>query len=526
MDVKSISSHQAIMTSTQPSVEIHAQPVSDAPSAEQRTVARLVTVITFLLIFIMAARTPLDSDMWWHLSAGEEMLRTGKFLNEEIFSFTRAGVHWVNAYWFADLTSAWVFRWGGYLGLAGMTTLLVLLSMGLVYLQSEGTAFLKAAALLLGSVVASVVWTPRPHLYSLVLLALVGYLLFLYKRRNIDRLWVLPLVFLFWSNVHGGYPLGIMLIGCVLAGEAANHLLNLPVEAILPWKKILRLAGWTAICGLAVLLNPNGLDMWRLPFQTVNMQVLQQFIPEWASPDFHNLLQQSLLWLLLGTVIAVGFSGRSMDAGDALALALFAYMALLARRNYGPFALVVVPLFVRYAGAAIQGWRARTPWVERLAQRSAGRPTASLRVQRLKRAINLGLVALLAMVAVGKLYVVSHPALVGHYLAQGSPTGAIQWINDNRPGARVLNEYNWGGYLQWAMPAAKIFVDGRTDIFGDEVIGAWIQVVQGGDGWEDVIARYEVDLVMVMPDRALVHKLEQAGWTKVFADEKAVIYEK
>jgi hypothetical protein len=130
------------------------------------------------------------------------------------------------------------------------------------------------------------------------------------------------------------------------------------------------------------------------------------------------------------------------------------------------------------------------------------------------------------MVAVGKLYVVSHPALVGHYLVQGSPTGAIQWINDNRPGARVLNEYNWGGYLQWAMPAAKIFVDGRTDIFGDEVIGAWIQVVQGGDGWEDVIARYEVDLVMVMPDRALVHKLEQAGWTKVFADEKAVIYEK
>lgn len=517
------------MTSLPHSTQIHAQPAAAADSAaaaERRATERLVTVVTFLLLFIMAARTPLDSDMWWHLRAGEEMLSTGHFLNEEIFSFTRAGAHWTNVYWLADVTSAWLFRWGGYLALAGMTTVLVLVSMGLVYIQSEGPAFLKAAALLLGGVVASTVWTPRPHLYSLVLLALVGYLLFLYKRRGIDRLWALPLAFVLWANVHGGYPLGILLIGCVLAGEVANHVLNLPVENVLPWKKILRLAGWTAACGLAVLINPNGLDLWRLPFQTVNMQVLQQFIPEWASPDFHNLLQQSLLWLLLATVLMISFSGRSVDAGDAFALALFAYLALLARRNYGPFALVAVPILVRYGWAAVQGWRARTPWLERLFRRAAAKPAASRGVQRLKMAINLGLVAVLALVAVGKIYIVSHPALVGHYLAQGSPIGAIGWINQNRPGARVFNEYNWGGYMQWAMPQAKIFVDGRTDIFGDEIIGDWIQTVQGAEGWEEVITRYQVDLVMIEVERPLAQKLEAAGWQRVYQDDMAVIYEK
>jgi hypothetical protein len=48
-----------------------------APAGRSQRLAfeRMLLVITLLLIFFMAARTPLDSDMWWHLSAGEEMLR-------------------------------------------------------------------------------------------------------------------------------------------------------------------------------------------------------------------------------------------------------------------------------------------------------------------------------------------------------------------------------------------------------------------------------------------------------------------
>jgi hypothetical protein len=514
------------MASDKPGIETISQPVTNLPGPsaadEQAAVRSLVTVITFLLIFIMAARTPLDTDLWWHLSAGREMLRTGHLLNTDIFSFTRLGAHWVNPYWLGDVLSAWLFQQGGFLALGTMTTLLVLLSMGLVFLQSDGPVFLKSAALLLGGVVASVVWTPRPHLYSLVLLAAVGYLLYLYKYRGKDRLWVLPLLFIFWSNVHGGYPLGIILIGCFLAGEAANHLLKLPIENRLPWAKMIRLGGWAVVCGLAVLINPNGLDMWRLPFQTVNMQVLQQFIPEWSSPDFHQVLEQSLLWLLLGLFTAVGISGKTMDAGDLITTIVFAYMALLAKRNYGPFALVAVPIFVRYAGAAIQSWRMRAPWVERLAARRA----VSTGAAGLKKIINLSLVTLLALVAFGKLYGVSHPALVGHYLSQGYPLAAVEWINQNRPASRVLNEYHWGGFLQWAMPASKIFVDGRTDLYGDEVVDEWIQAVQAGAEWQSILTRYDVTLAMLEPERPLAQALAQAGWALVYQDSQVVLYEK
>ena len=478
-------------------------------------------VVTLLLIFIMAARTPLDTDMWWHLRSGEETLRTGQILKADIFSFTRAGTPWTNVYWLAAAGMALLFRGLGYLGLSAAVALLAVLSMALVWAQSEGPAFLKSAALLLGSVIASVIWSPRPQILSLVLVALVGYLLYRYKWRGVDRLWALPLVFVLWSNVHGGYPLGLILIGAVIAGETGNHLLHLPA---MPWRGILRLAGWGVLCGLAVLVNPNGIAMWQLPFQTVNMQVLQQFIPEWASPDFHDVLQQALLWLLLLTVAAVALSGKVMDATDLLLLLGFTYMALLARRNFGPFALVTVPIFTRYASAALEGWQARAPWLARLAQKRAESAPEPAGLRRLKHVTNLLLVGLLGLVAFGKLYTVSHPALVDAYKMQGYPVEAARWLNANRAGERILNEYNWGGFLQWELEGFSLFVDGRTDLFGDEIVGAWMDAVQAGPGWEETLARYEVDLVMLERGRPLLAELEAAGWQRIYQDTVVAIY--
>ena len=63
------------------------------------------------------------------------------------------------------------------------------------------------------------------------------------------------------------------------------------------------------------------------------MRVLQQFIPQWSSPDLHNLIEQSALWLLLAVFAAVALSGRRMDGSDLVTVVVFAMMALLARRN-------------------------------------------------------------------------------------------------------------------------------------------------------------------------------------------------
>ena len=485
--------------------------------------ARLLLVVTFLLIFLMAARTPLDTDQWWHLRAGEETLRTGRPLMVDIFTITRGGAAWTNAYWLADITMVWLFLRAGFLGLSAFVTALALGSMALVYLQSEGPPLLKSAALLLGSVVASTVWSPRPQTVSLVLFALIAYLLYLYKWRARNYLWALPLIFMLWGNVHGGFPMGFLLIAAVLGGEALNHVLAIPTPCPMPWNNMLRVGLWTLLSALAVMINPNGIDMWLLTTKTVGLEAVQNLIPEWASPDFHVLVQQSLVWLLLAVVAAVALSGRVMDGSDLAMVLGFSLMAMISGRFFGPFALVAVPVLTRYGATALERAREHSPLMQRFALHKSA-PPDSPGTRRFKKVINLLLVAVLAFAAFSKLYIVTHPALVGHYLQQGYPVDAVEWMEAQRPGARVFNEYNWGGYMQWYARSARIFIDGRTDLFGDDLILAWMDALNARPGWQDLLNQYDVDTIMLAPDRPLLEELPMQGWAQLYEDEQVVIF--
>jgi hypothetical protein len=88
----------------------------------------------------------------------------------------------------------------------------------------------------------------------------------------------------------------------------------------------------------------------------------------------------------------------------------------------------------------------------------------------------------------------------------------------------LLNEYGWGGYLVWHLRENPVFVDGRTDLFGDEVIGEWMQVVQGGDGWIEVVERRGVDLILLEPHRPVTGILTDHGWKELYRDDVSVLY--
>lgn len=486
---------------------------------------RFILILVLVLIFLMAARTPLDSDLWWHLRAGEQTWQSGQPVLADFFSNTRMGQPWINHSWLSEALMYLLYARLGFLGLGAGMALLATLSMALVYFQLDGPGLLKAFLLVMASLVAAPVWTPRPQTASLALMALTGYLLYRFKWRGVDRLWFLPPIFVLWSNLHGGYPLGLMLLGLMMAGEVANHLLGWQGEETLAWRKIGRLAGITLICGLAVLINPNGLDTWRIPFQTVGVQSLQQFVSEWASPDFHELAQQPLLWLLLVVLGAVGFSGRRLDATDFLSVAWFTALALVARRNYGPFALVAAPVAARHIWPALTGWWQRvqhTRTAERLMQLK--KDTPQNKGGCLMHGVNLGMVALALLAAIIKLFIVTQPALVNAYDRQGAPADAVTWLAQNQPAGPLLNEYDWGGYLSWNLREYPVFIDGRTDLFGDEIIGEWMTVVQAGEGWQDVLARHGIRLILLRPERPVVNQLAGAGWKLLYSDKQAVIY--
>ena len=69
----------------------------------QFNTTRLATAILFVAVFAMAARTPADTDTWWHLQAGRVTLESGRILQSDVFSHTRQGQPWINHSWLSQI---------------------------------------------------------------------------------------------------------------------------------------------------------------------------------------------------------------------------------------------------------------------------------------------------------------------------------------------------------------------------------------------------------------------------------------
>lgn len=482
---------------------------------------RFVFVIALLLIFIAAARTPLDSDLWWHLRAGETTWAEGRPLLHDPFSFTRLGQSWINHSWLSQVGIYLLFGWGGFMALAAAVATLAAGMMALVYFQQDGPALLRAFLVIFGTAVIAVVWTPRPQMLSLILFAFTTYILHIYKRRGLDCLWLLVPLFMLWSNLHGGYPLGLIAIGAMIVGEILNHIIKLESPDVLNWRQIRKLALIFMISSAAVIINPNLSGAWLIPFQTVGVDVLHNYVSEWASPDFHDVVQQPLLWLVFALIGAIGFSGRRLDGSDLAGVVVFGMMAFIARRNFGPFGLVAIPVLSRHLWPALCGV---IPRLQKPIRTDVGHADRDIEyTPAWKKGLNLLLVAALGLVALGKLYIVTQPAFVAGHIQASYPAAATAWMQAHAVEGNLMNEYDWGGYLVWSLRGNPVFVDGRTDLFGDEIIGEWITVVQASEGWDLILDRWKVNLVLLKPDRPVVPHLLSSGWRELYRDDQAIL---
>ncbi|MCC6148288.1 MAG: hypothetical protein IT308_12065 [Anaerolineaceae bacterium] len=489
---------------------------------------RLFLVILFLLVFLMAARMPIDTDMWWHLRAGEATWQGGSPLLADPFSFTHPGEEWVNHSWLGQVLLYGAFRVLGYWGVSLLVALAAACSLTLLFLRGVSPAPFRAFLIIFGGIAMSPVWSPRPQVFSLLFLAITIIVLEIYQERGWRRMWLLPLLFMLWSNIHAGYSLGLIYLGCVVFGETLDQLLLGRERKAGSWAQILRLCGWTTICGLVVLFNPNGINVWLVQFNTVGVGALQQFVVEWASPDFHDLMQQPFLWILLLTIFSLGMSVVRPEGKLVVAVIIFAGLALMARRHIGPFVIVVLPALERY------GWPlARTFW-ERLEEIRAFKKMPSLKdrestlsqpeTMRGAKVINLLIVSLLAASAIIKLYIVAFPAYVNTTLKEYFPVDAVEILLESPLGGNLLNEYNWGGYLIWHSRNTPVFIDGRTDLYGDETIGEWADLIQAQGDWSKQLERYKINFVLLKPERLLAAHLGENGWRQLYADEQAVLF--
>jgi hypothetical protein len=316
------------------------------------------------------------------------------------------------------------------------------------------------------------------------------------------------------------------LMGCHLVGELLNRftLPQTPDSRIsdLPLLPLVVAALFSAV---VLALNPNTVKMIPYAFQTVSIGPLQDFIQEWAVPDFHNLQFHPFIWLLLLTLAAFGLSHHRTDWSDLLLVSVFAYLSLLAVRNVALFALVAAPVLSRHAVAVLDNLT-EVPHLSWLAHLTGSRRATPTRPDPV--ALNVFFLILVIAGAGAKVGVDLVRINVPEVWGQGLPVEAAQWLGQHELPGQMFNTYNWGGYLIWSLyPDKPVFVDGRTDLYAlkSQVLDDYVTVHWAQQGWEDVLDRYDVGHVILERTSPLDNTLRaQVCWVPLYEDDISVIY--
>jgi hypothetical protein len=479
---------------------------------------RLVAAIAFLGVAAMATRASADSDTFWHLRAGSWILEQRQVLMTDPFSLTRSGQSWEYPGWLSEILLVGAYRVLGYAGLNLLTAGAVVVAFLLLWPTLDGPPLLRAFVLSLAAVTSAVYWSARPQILSFVLTA--AFLLVLEKWRGagLRRLWVLPVLTALWANMHGGFAIGFLLLLVYLSGslvELARDTFLGGEPLATAWARRkgevggLVLAG--VLCAAAVGLNPHGPSMLLYPFRTVSIGVLRDHIQEWQSPDFHMPEVQPFLWMLLLGALLLALSTRPKRPAEVIGFLVFAGMALLAGRNIALFALVGAPPLARHAVSVI----------EPIARRIRRGPQVNERIARL---LNLVLLLLAILAAAIKIALPLSRDVNDDALAERLPVSAVSWIRDHQPAGPLFNSYNWGGYILWELyPNYRSFVDGRTDLFDDEILEEYLSAWRADPGWEAILEKWRIRLALLEPGAPLALMLPGAGWERLYEDDQAVV---
>ena len=309
--------------------------------------ALLLIGIGFLAAFL-ASNKLADPDLWWHLRIAARALTTGHLPHRDFLSFSVRGHAWTDTEWLSELFFYGAWRAGGLAGLqALMTASLVALELGIVGLAWQRARNIKAAAAAGAGalLLATVSFGPRTIIFGY--LCTIGLLALLerYRRQRHAPLWLLPLLFALWVNLHGSWALGLALLALfTISGWRAGVWGWLHADAWTPRQRRELLLATLGSC-LALLLNPYGLHMLLYPFWvSLREMVAINHVQEWRTINFHLLRGKLLLLLLLGLFLLTLIRRRAWRVSDLLWAGFALYCGLTYERFLVLTAIVVTPM--------------------------------------------------------------------------------------------------------------------------------------------------------------------------------------
>ena len=478
-------------------------------SSLKKTLNWISLALTLGFVAYICAFKLLDRDFWWHIKAGEIMLRTHALIHNEIFSYIRFGKPYLATHeWLAQIILYLVYHFTGANGIIVFRTLmmaftlLVLLWIDRRALWPNGLlAILAANSLKRGFI-------ERPQLFTYAIFAMYLWLACRYleeppehgRRRRI--LWAFVVLEALWVNLHGAASLmGLGVVGALLIQEY-----SVSGKALL-----LTLGGML----VAFFVSPNTYRNFTYLSSLMTDKTIA-FIGEWQPRELSVYLREiGPFWALGLAGLAVGRRGRLFSL---LVFAATGYLSIKAFRHEMLFVLAAtgVTIFQLKHSPIYQGWLERA-----LAQWKNTLPV-----------YGLALVFLTMYVRADYFAFCQKDHLFG-YGVFDLAKGSYEFLEREHVQGNMFNTDGIGGYLSYrGYPHRPIYMDGRNVEFGFETMYNTYFAGEHPELWQELEDRYQFTYAIIDYDaieqKGRLPYVEHLGknphWQLVYLDDWAGIY--
>jgi len=469
-----------------------------------------------------------NEDFWWYLSSGEAILDGGEIPDGDPFLYPQENRgRWITHSWLWTVLVAALYR---VFGLGGDVVFGALLGIAFVTLIFTHRS-LDRFGLLNGLAAAAALWTINHRLAVKAELAswLLALVFFCYLERSSRFTWrsavLMAALQWLWSNLHGGYPLGIAVVVAYSVGGWLEARRSGEEQGRLAYPPL-----WFGPALVAVSLATPGLAVERLRILGALLKIRSDAVAglpptgviEWQSTfagegDLYSAMY--VVFLIVGLLSFPVSRGRLKGAR----FLLFCAMALL-----GLAAVRMVPGFVALSSAiAIANLAQLRPALRR-------RCTPTRPLPKTLYALGCGLFCLMLLATAAGVRIAqadfevdqSADSFFSLSPLSTCPGAADYVLQQDLPGP-IFNEMIIGGYLTHRLfPRHQLFIDNRN--LSAELLRHSREMMSSPVHWRAGEKRFGFRTV-ILPNIGTRIALRQylasdPQWRMVYLDPLAVVF--
>jgi hypothetical protein len=498
-------------------------------SKKQKPFFELISIaLVILMVFVYGIKKIYSPDIGFHLAAGEWMIQHGEIMKKDFFTYTRLGEKYIDLNWFYQIIIYSIFNSFKSYGLVIFNALFITGSFLLLIARIKTMLAPKyhLIALLMIVGIQALPMEIRPHVFSWIFLNLILYVLELYTYKNINRLYFLPLIMLFWINMHSLAILGLVTISMFVAGSFFGN--NYKIDK----KLIIYLAASMAV----FLINPYFIEGSLYPFHQFTLITggfEKKYITELQSPfnlndlkadGFTAYLINPTFWLqvisLIALIASYNLFRRKNYTGVILCLG-YLFILNLAVKNYGYFFFATMP-YVLLAFHKISNKESTK------SKQKQGGFNWSLNSKRTSIVVSsIAVIIIVTSITDGYSIIRKIQYRFGtSFDEQLLPVDATNFLVENKLKGRVLNHLDFGGYLD-EFYKKPVYIDGRLEVFGNGIFEEYFKSRVEDNGIQNLIQKYNPDIIMLPYIKSTnwwIYFIQSPEWRPVYVDCIAVIY--